>query len=97
LQVCVVITGIKDEIINYAQRQVREQVSAESILFGNNDSEDRRMRSLRDTFDYFALDFNLYEQNLNNFVEVNNVPESEAGFICTTFLMDWWIVYANKF
>ena len=86
----IVITGIKDEIINYAQRQVREQVSAESILFGNNDSEDRRMRSLRDTFDYFALDFNLYEQNLNNFVEVNNIPESEAGFICTTFLMDWF-------
>ena len=87
----IVITGIKDEMINYAQRLVRDQVSAESILFGKDESsEDRKIRSLRDAFDHFALDFNLYQQNINSYVEVNNIPDTVTGFICTTFLMDWF-------
>ena len=87
----IVITGIKDEMINYAQRLVRDQVSAESILFGKDESsEDRKIRSLRDAFDHFALDFNLYQQNINRYVEVNNILDTVTGFVCTTLLMDWF-------
>lgn len=90
----VILTGVKVEVINYAQRLVRDGVSAESVFMGNNNLEDANsdgnVNSLRAAFDHFALDFNLYEQNINNFVEVVNIPDTPTGYICATFLAEWF-------
>jgi hypothetical protein len=86
----IIITGLKASIIDYAQRQVREGISAESILFDKEDDSEHKISSLKDAFDHFALDFSLYEQNLNNFVDVVNIPDTSTGFICATFLAEWF-------
>ena len=88
----IIMTGVSIQAIDYAQRLVRKEISAESIILGKSDGDSMKSRgdSLKDAFQQFSLDYNLYEQNINHFVDVMKIPESTTAFMCVTFLAEWF-------
>jgi hypothetical protein len=88
----VVLTGISVQAIDYAQRLVRNNISAESIILGNSDEKKTKTKEdqLKEAFEEFNLDYNLYSLNINRFVDIMMVPDSQTAFICVTFLAEWF-------
>ena len=86
----VIITGISVTAIDYAQRLVRKNTSAESIILKECDECSRKQESLKEAFDCFGMNFNLYEQNINQFIDVMKIPDTATAFICVTFLAEWF-------
>jgi len=84
------ITGISVSAIDYAQRLVRKNTSAESIILKQCDERSSKQESLKEAFDRFGMNFNLYEQNINQHVDVMKIPDSPTAFICVTFLAEWF-------
>jgi hypothetical protein len=35
------------------------------------------------------MNYNLYEQNMNQFIDIMKIPESMTALICVTFLAEW--------
>ena len=105
----IILTGVSVTAIDYAQRLVRNDVSAESLILKNSDQQtaasQSKAESLKSAFDLFRLDYNLYAQNINNYVDITKIPDSTAGFLCVTFLAEWFelageqeaIIYLNHF
>jgi hypothetical protein len=71
---------------------VRNNISAESLLL--NKSEEGKKKSkgetLKETFGQFGLDYNLYELNINGFIDVMKIPDSPTAFICVAYLAEWF-------
>ena len=89
----VVLTGISVQAIDYAQRLVRNNISAESIILSNNSDEIKtktKEDQLKEAFEEFNLDYNLYSLNINRFVDIMMVPDSQTAFMCVTFLAEWF-------
>ena len=82
----IVITGISVAAIDYAQRLVRKNTSAESIILRDCDGRNAKQESLKEAFSSFGLNYNLYQQNINQFVDVMKIPDSTTAFLCVTFL-----------
>ncbi len=55
------ITGISVSAIDYAQCLVRKNTSAESIILKQSDERSSKQESLKEAFDRFGMNFNLYE------------------------------------
>ena len=102
IQVCktayIAVTGISSSSIEYAQKQIRNHISSESLLLNNYDiaAFDRGngggVRSLEEAFDYFGLDYHKFSMNNtdNNILDINNLPDNPVSFICATYLIDWF-------
>ena len=89
----VVLTGISVQAIDYAQRLVRNNISAESIILSNFDEINTKTKEdqLKEAFEEFNLDYNLYSLNINRrFVDIMMVPDSQTAFMCVTFLAEWF-------
>ena len=87
----IIITGVSLQAIDYSQRLVRDNVSAESILLGKADQEPKtKGDSLKEAFEKFSLDYNLYQQNINHFVDFMKIPDTTTAFMCVTFLAEWF-------
>jgi hypothetical protein len=87
----IIITGVSLQAIDYSQRLVRDNVSAESILLGKADQETKtKGDSLKEAFEKFSLDYNLYQQNINHFVDFMKIPDTTTAFMCVTFLAEWF-------
>ena len=86
----VIITGISVTAIDYAQHLVRKNTSAESIILKGCDERSRKLESLKEAFDSFGMNFNLYELNINQFVDVMKISDTPTAFICVTFLAEWF-------
>jgi hypothetical protein len=88
----IILTGISVDAIDYAQKRVRNNVSAESIILRNSDEKRSKTKDdqLKEAFEKFNLDYNLYSQNINRFVDILKVPDSQTAFICVTFLAEWF-------
>ena len=43
-----------------------------------------------EAFEEFNLDYNLYSLNINRFVDIMMVPDSQSAFMCVTFLAEWF-------
>lgn len=88
----IIVTGVSREAIDYAQRLIRNNKSAESMLLGSSDQSPSETKggSLKKAFDHFKLDYNLYEQNINHFVDVLKIPDSKEAFMCVAFLAEWF-------
>ena len=89
------ITGISNQAIEYAQRLVRKKKSAEAILLAGGHDQSTA-KSLKEAFGRFNLDYNLYEQNINNFVDVTKIPDSSTAFMCVAFLAEWFELAAEQ-
>ena len=85
----IIITGISVTAIDYAQRLVRKNTSAESIILKGCDERSLKQESLKEAFGSFGMNFNLYEQNINQFVDIMKIPDSPTAFMCVTFLAEW--------
>ena len=67
----IIMTGVSVQAIDYAQRLVRKEISAESILLGkSDDTTTSKKDALKEAFQQFSLDYNLYEQNFNCYVDI---------------------------
>ena len=87
----IIITGISVTAIDYAQRLVRKNTSAESIILkGCDDELSLKQESLKEAFVSFGMNYNLYQQNVNQFVDIMKIPDSPTAFICVTFLAEWF-------
>ena len=86
----IVITGISVAAIDYAQRLVRRNTSAESIILRDCDGRNAKQESLKEAFSSFGLNYNLYHQNINQFVDIMKIPDSTTAFLCVTFLAEWF-------
>ena len=87
----IIMTGVSVQAIDYAQRLVRKEISAESILLGkSDDTTTTKKDALKEAFQQFSLDYNLYEQNLNCYVDIMKIPDSTTAFICVAFLAEWF-------
>ena len=86
----IVITGISVAAIDYAQRLVRRNTSAESIILRDCDGRNAKQESLKEAFSSFGLNYNLYQQNINQFVDIMKIPDSTTAFLCVTFLAEWF-------
>jgi hypothetical protein len=88
----IVLTGISVQAIDNAQRLVRNNISAESIILGNSDEKKTKTKEdqLKEAFEGFNLDYNLYSLNINRFVDIMMVPESQTASICVAFLAEWF-------
>ena len=88
----VIITGVSVQAIDYSQRLVRNNISAGSFLLSK--SEEGKLKSkgetLKETFEQFGLDYNLYELNINGFIDVMKIPDSPTAFICVAYLAEWF-------
>jgi hypothetical protein len=84
------ITGISSTAIDYAQRLVRKNTSAESIIMKGSDERSVKQESLKEAFESFGMNFNLYEHNINQFVDIMKIPDSPTAFMCVTFLAEWF-------
>jgi len=84
------ITGISSTAIDYAQRLVRKNTSAESIILKGSDERSVKQESLKEAFESFGMNFNLYEHNINQFVDIMKIPDSPTAFMCVTFLAEWF-------
>ena len=72
---------------------MRNNISAESLLLSK--SEEGKIKSKgetlkKETFEQFGLDYNLYELNINGFVDVMKIPDSPTAFICVAYLAEWF-------
>jgi hypothetical protein len=45
--------------------------------------------TLREVFTRFGMNYNLYEQNMNQFIDTTKISESMTALICVTFLAEW--------
>ena len=101
IEVCktayVAVIGISPSSIDYAQRKVRENVSALGLTLGNDDITafdhrfGSRIRSLEEAFDYFGMDYHTFAvNNVNSLVDITEVPENTKAFLCVTYLIDWF-------
>ena len=87
----IIMTGVSLQTIDYSQRLVRDGISPESIILGKSDDTTKsKGDSLKEAFQYFSLDYNKYEQNINHFVDVMKIPDSTTAFMCVTFLAEWF-------
>ena len=86
----IVITGISVAAIDYAQRLVCRNTSAESIILRDCDGRNAKQESLKEAFSSFGLNYNLYQQNINQFVDIMKIPDSTTAFLCVTFLAEWF-------
>ena len=85
----IAMTGISNNIIEYSQRLVRsDHICDESMSESVRNGE--KLGSLKDAFEYFSLDYNKYECNINTFVNIDSVVDSTKSFIATTFLAEWF-------
>ena len=71
------------------QRLVRKNTSAESIIL-KGDERSLKQESLKEAFASFGMNFNLYQQNINQFVDIMKIPDSTTAFLCVTFLAEWF-------
>ena len=85
----IVITGISLSAIDYAQRLVRKNTSAESIIL-KGDERSLKQESLKEAFASFGMNFNLYQQNINQFVDIMKIPDTPTACICVAFLAEWF-------
>lgn len=82
----IAMTGISKNIIDYSQSLVRsDHVGDVSVIESSS-----KVKSLKDAFEYFCLDYDKYECNINRFVCIDNVVDSTKSFIATTFLAEWF-------
>lgn len=87
----IIITGVSLSVIEYAQKLVRKNTSPESIILrGTDNDRSLKQESLKDAFSSFGMNYNLYQQNINQFVDIMKIPESPTAFICVTFLAEWF-------
>lgn len=87
----IIITGVSVQAIEYSQRLVRNNVSAESIILGKSDQPTKtKGDSLKEAFEQFHLDYYRYQQNINHFVDIMKIPDSPTAFMCVTFLAEWF-------
>ena len=84
----IIITGVSLSAIEHAQRLVRKNTSPESIILRGTD-RNLKEDSLREAFTRFGMNYNLYEQNMNQFIDIMKIPESMTALICVTFLAEW--------
>jgi len=83
----IAMTGLSNNIIEYAQRKVRtDNISYDASVTESANS----LNSLKSAFEYFCLDYDKYECNINRFVNINEVVDSTTSFIATTFLAEWF-------
>ena len=70
------------QAIDYAQRLVRKEISAESTLLGkSDDTTTSKKDALKEAFHQFSLDYYLYEENLNCIVDIMKIPDSTTAFM----------------
>lgn len=88
----IIITGVSYQAIEYAQKLVRNNVSAEGILLGKDDQSSSKTKgdNLKEAFEKFHLDYNIYQLNVNHFVDLMKIPDSTTAFMCVTFLAEWF-------
>ena len=86
----IIITGVSLSVIEYAQKLVRKNTSPESIILRGTDDRSIKQESLKEAFVSFGMNYNLYQQNVNQFVDIMKIPESPTAFICVTFLAEWF-------
>lgn len=101
IQVCktayVAVTGLSGSAIDYAQKQIRNHVSSESLILAKDDIDAfdasfvGGIRILEDAFDYFGIDFLKFStNNENNIVDINKLPDTPEALICAAYLIDWF-------
>jgi hypothetical protein len=71
--------------IDNAQRLVRKNTSAESIIL-KGDERSLKQESLKEAFGSFGMNLNLYQKNINQFVDIMKIPDTPTACICVAFL-----------
>ena len=94
----VAVTGISPSALDYAQKQVRKNVSSLGLTLGHDDitAFDHRsggggIRSLQEAFDFFGIDYQPFAvNNINSLVDITQIPDNTKAFLCVTYLIDWF-------
>ena len=91
------VMDIRETFIEQAQQKVRHGTKHESLIDKDEGvAKDRHKFNLEECFDYFEIDYEYYSSNLECFVNLNQVPDTNTGLIATAFLVDFFEICGEQ-
>jgi hypothetical protein len=93
------IMDIRENLLEYAQKKIRNGMSQEALLEKDIGEANDRLKSnltIEECFNYYELDHQHYQNSLKCFVKLSHVPYTVAGLIATAFLVDFFEICGEQ-
>jgi len=90
------IMGISENKVNYAQQLIRKEYSDGYLYESISKPDTSKITKLKKIFEDFGLDYNLYYNNVQQFIHMPAVPDTLAGLLCATFLSDFFDICGEQ-
>ena len=95
LEVCKLIFGalygITATQISYVQKQINNGIVPEMMVPDNKEP-----CTLKEAFQSFGLDFDLYITRIENFVQMDQIPDTRKGLQCVAFLCQYFALCGDN-